>query len=117
MYDCCCRKEYLFPYILVTHPIDTIKVRLQLQGELAKSGVEYKGLFRGSWRIISNEGIGGLYKGLSASLLREATYSTIRMGLYEPIKNLLQNGNDSIGLVERVIAGGTAGGMVKCYKT
>lgn len=112
MYGCCCRKDSLFPYSLVTHPIDTIKVRLQLQGELAsQSNVEYHGLVRGSLRIISNEGISGLYKGLSASLLREATYSTIRMGLYEPIKNSLQNGRESISLVERVIAGGTAGGM------
>ena len=100
----------------MTHPIDTIKVRLQLQGELAaQSTVVYNGLIRGSWRILSNEGIKGLYKGLSASLLREATYSTIRMGLYEPIKNLLQNGKDSISLFEKVIAGGSAGGMMHTY--
>lgn len=71
-----------------------------------------KGLIRGTLRIISNEGILGLYKGLSASLLREATYSTIRMGLYEPIKSLIQTGKDSTSLFEKVIAGGTAGGIL-----
>lgn len=91
-------------------------MRLQLQGELAaKSKVVYNGLIRGSFRIISNEGIYGLYKGLSASLLREATYSTIRMGLYEPIKNLLQMGKDSSNLLEKMIAGGVAGGMIIKY--
>ena len=87
-------------------------MRLQLQGELSKSGLLYQGLLKGSWRIISNEGIRGLYKGLSASLLREASYSTIRMGLYEPIKKLLQNGQDSVGLFEKIVAGGSAGGMI-----
>ena len=28
----------------------------------------------------------GLWKGISASLVREATYSSIRLGLYEPAK-------------------------------
>jgi solute carrier family 25 oxoglutarate transporter 11 len=62
----------------VTHPIDSIKVRLQLQGELIKKNsaisTKYQGLFRGITTIIKEEGIFGLYRGLSASLLREATY-------------------------------------------
>ncbi|KAI8895175.1 mitochondrial carrier domain-containing protein [Globomyces pollinis-pini] len=59
-----------------THPIDTIKIRLQLNGELAA---------KGNSNVISNmirsEGIVSLWRGLSASVLREASYSTIRMGL------------------------------------
>jgi hypothetical protein len=60
----------------VTHPIDSIKVRLQLQGELIKSNTptKYLGLFRGIQTIINEEGIRGLYRGLNASLLREATF-------------------------------------------
>jgi hypothetical protein len=37
-------------------------------------------------KIIKEEGVRGIYKGLSASLLREGSYSTLRLGLYEPIK-------------------------------
>lgn len=39
--------------------------------------------------IVKEEGFFALYKGLSASLLREATYSTIRLGMYEPFKEML----------------------------
>lgn len=31
----------------------------------------------------------GLYKGISASFLRESVYSSIRLGLYEPFKIML----------------------------
>jgi hypothetical protein len=37
-------------------------------------------------KIIKEEKLRGLYKGLSAALLREGSYSTLRLGLYEPIK-------------------------------
>jgi hypothetical protein len=33
--------------------------------------------------------VNSLYKGLSAALLREASYSTLRLGLYQPYKGLL----------------------------
>jgi len=37
--------------------------------------------------VVQNEGIiRGLYKGVEASALRELSYTTIRFGLYEPIK-------------------------------
>lgn len=57
----------------VTNPIDVIKIRLQIQGELQKvdkglgqiygSNVKYKGFLRGVGTIIADEGIRGLYKG------------------------------------------------------
>jgi dicarboxylate transporter 10 len=37
--------------------------------------------------IFKHEGIPGLYKGLSASLLRQITYSTTRFGVYEELKH------------------------------
>ena len=38
--------------------------------------------------ISQQEGFGrrGIYKGIEASSIREASYSTLRLGLYEPIK-------------------------------
>lgn len=36
--------------------------------------------------IIRNDGIRGLYSGISASLLRQITYSTVRFGIYEEFK-------------------------------
>lgn len=47
-----------------TNPIDVIKTRLQLQGQLKQGGDQhYKGFVRGSLQIVKDEGIIGLYKG------------------------------------------------------
>eukprot|EP01103_Thecamoeba_quadrilineata_P003055 TRINITY_DN12887_c0_g1_i1.p1 TRINITY_DN12887_c0_g1~~TRINITY_DN12887_c0_g1_i1.p1 ORF type:complete len:318 (+),score=60.48 TRINITY_DN12887_c0_g1_i1:31-984(+) len=74
-----------------TNPVDVIKTRLQIQGELSTSGVDkdYKGFTRGLLRIVRDESLLGLYKGLVPSLLREGTYSTLRMGGYEIVRDFL----------------------------
>lgn len=65
-----------------TNPCDVIKVRNQQFADVPK----YK-TFRGTAAsIFREEGVRGFYKGASASVLRECTYSSLRMGLYEPIK-------------------------------
>jgi hypothetical protein len=40
-------------------------------------------------RVAKDEGFKGLYRGYSAAILREMTYSSLRFGLYEPIKTVL----------------------------
>ena len=68
---------------LCTHPIETCKVRMILQ-----TSKTYKSLPHGLYLISKQEGFGrtGIYKGIEASSMREASYSTLRLGLYEPIK-------------------------------
>lgn len=39
--------------------------------------------------IAHHEGMRGLYKGITASWMRESIYSSLRLGLYEPFKRLL----------------------------
>ena len=70
----------------VTHPIDTIKIRLQMQGEGGAAGRQYNNIFRGMLMIVEHEGVMGLYKGITASWMRESIYSSLRLGLYEPFK-------------------------------
>ncbi|KVI00232.1 Mitochondrial carrier domain-containing protein [Cynara cardunculus var. scolymus] len=54
----------------VIQPIDMIKVRIQLgQGSA----------FAVTKTMLKNEGVGAFYKGLSAGLLRQATYTTARL--------------------------------------
>eukprot|EP00127_Corallochytrium_limacisporum_P000653 Clim_evm52s22 gene=Clim_evmTU52s22 len=75
-----------------TNPVDVMKVRLQLQGEgtrLTAASRTYNGWISGMYTIARNEGISGLYKGLAAANLREATYSGLRMGSYELFKEML----------------------------
>lgn len=38
---------------------------------------------------VKNEGVGALYSGLSAALARQASYTTLRLGLYDLLKRLV----------------------------
>jgi len=62
-------------------PLDLIKTRLQISGQ-GGGAKEYTGTFDAISKIIKREGITSLYKGLSAGLLRQATYTTTRLGTY-----------------------------------
>lgn len=62
-------------------PLDLVKNRMQLAGQGSKAR-EYKTSFHCLMAILKNEGVGGVYTGLSAGLLRQATYTTTRLGIY-----------------------------------
>jgi solute carrier family 25 oxoglutarate transporter 11 len=62
-------------------PMDLIKNRMQLSGEGGKAR-EHKNTIAAIRSIMMKEGISGMYSGLSAGLLRQATYTTTRLGIY-----------------------------------
>ena len=66
---------------LFVQPMDLIKNRMQLSGEGGKAK-EHKNTFQAIRSIMMKEGIKGMYSGLSAGLLRQATYTTTRLGIY-----------------------------------
>lgn len=43
--------------------------------------------------IIKSDGFGSLYKGLSAGLLRQATYTTARLGIFNNLSTALKEYN------------------------
>ncbi|XP_002741139.1 mitochondrial substrate carrier family protein ucpB-like [Saccoglossus kowalevskii] len=104
-----------------TNPIDVVKIRMQLEGELAAQkgkGVAvlknryYDGFIKGGIKVVQDEGIRGLYKGVLPSLLREGTYSTIRIGAYEPIKVWLGATDPAhTPLYKKILAGATSGAI------
>eukprot|EP00696_Hemimastix_kukwesjijk_P011467 gnl/Hemi2/24400_TR8202_c0_g1_i1.p1 gnl/Hemi2/24400_TR8202_c0_g1~~gnl/Hemi2/24400_TR8202_c0_g1_i1.p1 ORF type:complete len:307 (+),score=75.80 gnl/Hemi2/24400_TR8202_c0_g1_i1:61-981(+) len=99
-----------------TNPIDVIKVRMQLEGELqsATQATErhYKNFVSGMSRIVAEEGVLALYKGLPASLMREGIYSTIRLGGYEPFKDLFGvTDNSHSQVVRKILAAACAGAI------
>ncbi|KAF6034843.1 hypothetical protein EB796_006849 [Bugula neritina] len=99
----------------VTNPVDVIKTRLQLDNELrchTSAQRKYQGFLRGISRIIAEEGFRGLYKGWSASMLREGSYSTIRLGAYEPLKSKLGATDPAhTPLWKKILAGATSGAI------
>ncbi|KAI3378137.1 hypothetical protein SNEBB_007082 [Seison nebaliae] len=87
----------------VTHPLDTLKVHLQTQ-QSTKLG------FIGMGRtLVTNEGFLALYNGLSASLMRQATYSTSRFGIYETIKTQISEDGKHLSFPKMVFTAGLAG--------
>ncbi|KAI5744750.1 hypothetical protein M8J76_004877 [Diaphorina citri] len=120
----------------ITFPLDTAKVRLQLQGEANTKGpvkkivlsqasnvannakkavkqVEYKGLIGTLMTIAKKEGPKSLFNGLSAGLQRQLCFASVRLGMYDSVKCLyhqLMDGNTShISIMARVGAGMTTG--------
>lgn len=59
--------------------------------------------------ILKHDGPLGLYSGLSASLLRQMTYSTIRFGVYEELKNRISRDGAQPGLPMLVALSTTSG--------
>jgi solute carrier family 25 oxoglutarate transporter 11 len=68
---------------LIVQPLDLVKNRMQLSGVGGKS--EHKTSIHVMRNILKNEGFMGFYAGLSAGLLRQATYTTTRLGVYQYI--------------------------------
>lgn len=68
------------------NPLDVTKIRMQNQKSAADGSLKYKGMISGAFRILKEEGLAGWAKGLTASMIREVTYSSVRMGAYEPIR-------------------------------
>lgn len=98
-------------------PIDMIKVRLQLAGEGIKTGPRPSPLTV-TREIIAAGKIGDLYTGLSAGLLRQAVYTTARIGFFDTFMTTLKKRTETkggtIGFKERAVAGLSAGGLAAC---
>ena len=69
----------------------------------------------GGGQVARREGVSALWKGMSPALLRQATYGSMRYGLYTPIKNLLgvdpARAQHEIPLLTRVFAGAASGAL------
>jgi solute carrier family 25 oxoglutarate transporter 11 len=63
--------------------------------------------------IVAKDGFGSLYKGLSAGLLRQATYTTARLGIFNLITEEAKrrNGGGNLPLWQKAACGLTAGGL------
>ncbi|XP_037546588.1 mitochondrial brown fat uncoupling protein 1 isoform X1 [Nematolebias whitei] len=99
---------------IVTFPLDTAKVRLQIQGEKqAVGGIRYRGVFGTISTMVRTEGPKSLYNGLVAGLQRQVCFASIRIGLYDSVKNFYSGGKDSkrLNVLVRILAGCTTGAM------
>ncbi|XP_055868352.1 kidney mitochondrial carrier protein 1-like isoform X2 [Biomphalaria glabrata] len=95
-----------------TFPIDTTKTRLQIQGQVMDAqlrDLKYRGMFHAFVRIVREEGPLALYSGLAPALLRQATYGTIKIGVYHSLKRTLVTDPAEETLAINVLCGVVAG--------
>ncbi|KAJ5698778.1 Mitochondrial thiamine pyrophosphate carrier 1 [Penicillium macrosclerotiorum] len=76
-------------------PLDLVRKRLQVQGPTRTRYVhrnipEYNGVVRSISLILKTQGVRGLYRGLTVSLLKAAPASAVTMWTYERVLRLLQ---------------------------
>ncbi|KAK4113853.1 mitochondrial carrier [Canariomyces notabilis] len=102
--------------VVFTNPLEIVKIRLQVQGEVAKS-VEGAPKRSAMW-IVRNLGLVGLYKGASACLLRDVPFSAIYFPTYNHLKRDVfgESSTKKLGILQLLTAGAIAG-MPAAYLT
>jgi len=92
-----------------THPLDLLKVHLQTQ-QGGKIGIVGQTV-----QIVKGQGVLALYNGLSASLVRQLTYSTTRFAIYEMSKQQVAPNGEAVPFTQRLMmaaGAGACGGFV-----
>ena len=75
---------------IATIPMDTAKVRLQIQKPAAPGeALRYNGLFGTMKTVAAEEGPFALFGGLSAGLQRQLIFAGLRIGLYVPVRDMI----------------------------
>ncbi|XP_076680493.1 mitochondrial 2-oxoglutarate/malate carrier protein [Andrena cerasifolii] len=89
----------------VVHPMDVIKNRIQVQQAKTSIGAVISSVYK-------NEGFLKFYSGLSAGLVRQATYTTVRLGIYNQLQEYWKHSHTSMpnfGVL--TLMAGTAGAV------
>jgi hypothetical protein len=84
---------YVLPFLIgslsgavattVIQPIDTTKVVIQNMREAAGKGKIQTNPFKVASKIVKQNGVLALYRGLDSAILRQFIYAGIRLGLYK----------------------------------
>lgn len=85
-----------------THPIETVKTRMQVSGD-------------GLGRVVSTtfraEGVGAFWKGIVFAWFREGSYASIKLGAYAPVRDALGASGKDAPFALKFLAGALTGGF------
>mmetsp|Transcript_15009 Transcript_15009/g.28140 ORF Transcript_15009/g.28140 Transcript_15009/m.28140 type:complete len:284 (-) Transcript_15009:444-1295(-) len=84
-----------------THPIETVKTRMQVSG--LGIGATVSSLY-------TNEGVAAFWKGILFAYGREISYTSIKLGAYAPVRDWLGAGKDA-PFYMKFLAGAITGGV------
>lgn len=98
-------------------PLDMIKVRIQISSE---SGERVQNPFLIAKRLYKNEGgIKAFYRGIDSALLRQATFTSLRLGLFTNLGDFVKRwrGKKTLSISEKSLCSLTAGGIAAFIDT
>jgi len=99
---------------LFTNPLEVVKTRMQLQGELQARGsyaVHYRNVFHAFYMIGKNDGLLALQKGLVPGLAFQLLMNGIRLGSFQVLTslNLTRNTDGSLSVPKCMLAAALSG--------
>ncbi|KDR12166.1 Putative tricarboxylate transport protein, mitochondrial, partial [Zootermopsis nevadensis] len=77
--------------IFAVTPMETIKVKFI--NDQRSPNPKFRGFFHGCSVIVKNEGFGGLYKGVTATILKQGSNQAIRFFVMETCKDMYRGGD------------------------
>ncbi|XP_039484338.1 solute carrier family 25 member 35 [Drosophila santomea] len=100
--------------VVLTNPIDVVKTRMQLQGELSARGTyvePYRNIAQAMWQIARNDVLLALEKGLAPALCYQFVLNSVRLSVYSNALELgyLQNEDGSISFYKGMFFGALGG--------
>lgn len=109
--------------VMFTNPLEVVKTRYQLQGELQAKGqykVHYSSIFQTFIQICKHDGMLGLQKGLYPAFIHQLFLNGTRLGLYQVMEDKrlvhnIVNGEEKVSLLKAMIGGiiaGSAGAFI-----
>lgn len=101
----------------VAAPIERVKLVIQNQAEMIKSGRldrPYTGVVDCTQRVIASEGVGSLWRGNTANVIRYFPTQALNFAFKDAIKNTFKaekNESNASKFAKNIAAGGTAGAL------
>ena len=94
----------------LVQPSDLVKTRMQMSG-VAGVRKTHKTAIHAFIHIIRKEGVFAVYDGLTASMLRQATYTTTRLGVFSLLTHSHKSEHGSVSFAMKCLFGMIAGGV------
>ena len=105
-------------YFLTYSPYSRISVSIHPSSQLLQTRIQISseygalGMAGSTKKIIAGEGVAALWKGVNAAWLRESSYTSLRLGLYEPCKVAFGcTDPETTTFLKKFAAGSAAGGL------
>lgn len=103
---------------LFTNPLEVVKTRMQLQGELRARGtysVYYRNVFHAFYTIARVDGICALQNGLVPGLVYNAVLNGIRLGLFQYLDSGLTRNKEGRPILWKCVLAGAVSGCLGAF--